>query len=126
ILGILTAVAIPSYTNYVMRADRAEAQRVLEEANQRIATFFSVNMTYQGITAAPASAPGLNIYEPNGAFLESYTLAINITNNSFSYTLTATPLAGTKQENDSCGILSIDQDGVHLATRSGSPVANCW
>ncbi len=118
ILGILAAVAVPSYTSYVMRADRAEAQRVIEEANQRIATFFSVNMTYNGITN---QAPNLNIYQTTAQFNTSYNLTILVDPNGFQYTLSAVPRAGTKQVNDPCGTLTINEAGDH-----GADVNNCW
>ncbi len=131
IIGILAAIAIPSYQSYIQRADRAEAQRVLEEANQRVATFFSVNMTYTGIKAVDTGDPskGLNIYQPSTQFIQAYTLSIDT--DEFTYTLTATPLSTSKQKNDPCGVLTIDETGVHgdsstLKDELGNKILKCW
>ena len=46
ILGILTAIAYPSYTQYLLRAGRSEATSSLLEAMERQEQFYRNNLTY--------------------------------------------------------------------------------
>lgn len=46
IVGILSAIAIPSYFEYVKRANRAEAKAQLMEAVQYMQRFYSLHNAY--------------------------------------------------------------------------------
>ena len=48
IIGILTAVALPSYSNYVMRARLAEAHGALASAQPKLEQFWANNRSYAG------------------------------------------------------------------------------
>jgi type IV pilus assembly protein PilE len=52
IIGILSAVAIPAYTNYVVRARTAEAFTALGGLQPAAEQFWANNRTYVGMTAA--------------------------------------------------------------------------
>ncbi|MEW6314684.1 MAG: type IV pilin protein [Pseudomonadota bacterium] len=114
IIGILATIGYPSYRNYIVRASREAAQAELLELaslQEKIylnsnAYAFSVTANYNG-----TSAGGLGV--TSGKTRDGkYTLALDIVTPSQSYTLTATPVAGTTQGGD--GNISIASDGSRL------------
>ena len=57
IIGILAAIAIPQYNDYVIRSKIPEATSALASARVKFEQFFQDNRTYLG--ACPATAPTL-------------------------------------------------------------------
>ena len=57
IIGILAAIAIPQYSDYVIRSKIPEATSALASARVKFEQFFQDNRTYLG--ACPATAPTL-------------------------------------------------------------------
>lgn len=118
IIGILAAIAYPSYDEYVKRGNRAEGQAFLNEVAARQERYFSQNNAYA------ASASDLNV--PTDSETGKYTLTIS-TNNG--YTLTA-----TQQFNDTkCGNLTLNaigDKGANGKTTANSAdrefVMSCW
>lgn len=115
IIGILTAIAFPAYQNSVTQARRADAQGALMQLNNIMERVFTQNNTYQPLVSGVATTPvlGAGGIFPNQAPLDGatkyYTLSFSaITANSF--TLRATPIAGTAQATN--GIIEIDQTGA--------------
>ncbi len=114
VVGILAAVAIPSYNNYIVRGSRIAAQTelltlaTLEEKIYLNANAYSANVTtaYDG-----TSTGGLGV--TSGMSSDGkYTFSLNIIAPSQTYTLTATPVAGKSQAND--GIMSISENGAKI------------
>jgi len=122
IVGILAAVAYPSYSNSVLKSHRADAQSALMQLAQAVERFYSVSYTYVGTGAsgggtsgAPASSVFGHTSSPLGKTDVSYNLTLSAT--ATTYTVTATP-AGS-QASDSCGTLTLSQDGAKTP-------ADCW
>jgi len=59
IVGILTAVALPAYNNYVVRARTTEAFTVLGAVQPNAEQFWTNSRTFDGF-AAPASTPNFD------------------------------------------------------------------
>ena len=55
IVGILAAIAIPSYTNYVKKTRRSMAAACLQENAQYLERWYTSKMTYVGATAQPCA-----------------------------------------------------------------------
>jgi type IV pilus assembly protein PilE len=120
IVGILSAIAYPSYLSSLKKGDRASARAGLLEAQQFMERYYSANSRYSS-DAAGATAPTLP------ARLQSvpkdepkYTLTVSSISLN-SYTLTATPL-GT----DDCGNLTLTNTGTKDRSNTGKTVAECW
>jgi type IV pilus assembly protein PilE len=107
IVGILAAVAIPIYRNYMIRARRSDAKTALEQVRASQEMWRAEKGSYstdgtlvelQTTMGAPAN--------PVGYYNWSFTgnLLVN------SFTATATPIAGGPQVTD--GALSINWLGV--------------
>lgn len=115
IIGILAAIAYPSYDEYVKRGNRAEGQAFLNEVAARQERYFSQNNAY--VTSVDdISKLGLS---KSSSETGKYTLTIS-TNNG--YTLTA-----TQQFNDTkCGNLTLNAQGVKGRSGTEKTVDECW
>jgi type IV pilus assembly protein PilE len=60
IVGILTAVALPSYKNYVLRARTTEAFTALGAVQPNAEQFWTNNRTFNGFVVSPASTSNFN------------------------------------------------------------------
>src|SRR5690554_6942881 len=97
IIGILAAIAYPSYDEYVKRGNRTEGQALLMDVAARQERYFSQNNEYADTAAK------LNV--STNSETGKYTLTIATTD---GYTLTA-----TQQFNDTkCGNLTLNALGV--------------
>jgi type IV pilus assembly protein PilE len=105
VIGILAAVAYPSYQDSVRKSRRADGQTALLQAVQVAERFFTRNNSYLGVDIAAASDEG------------HYDLTFEGDANSFD--ITAAP-AGA-QASDRCGELTINELNV-----KGGAVADCW
>ena len=115
ILGIITAIALPSYQNQVRDGRRADCTAVLLQARQLMERHYSKNYDYG--TPAPVGIP---VKAPIDGTANYY--AITLAAGATTFTLTATP--GTAQAGDGCGVLTINQAGVKTA--ADGTVDNCW
>lgn len=117
IVGILAAIAYPSYVEYAERGRRNDAKAVLLEAAQYMERHFSQSGTYVGATlpAALSKSPkeGAAWYNITASGVAAST-----------YTLTATPKSGWTPRK--CGSLTINQLGVKGKTSSSETVEECW
>jgi type IV pilus assembly protein PilE len=119
IVGILAAVAYPSYLESVKRARRSEARTYLLEAQQFMARFYSANGRYTTNEAGTTSPPLPVRLQAVPADAPRYNLSVAATLSS--YVLTATPTA-----NDDCGDLTLTHTGVKGRSGSGLTLADCW
>ena len=60
VIGILAAIAIPSYTDYVTRSRIPAATSELAARRVQMEQFFQDNRTYVGALACPAAAVAIN------------------------------------------------------------------
>lgn len=114
IIGILAAVAIPSYQEYIRRGHRAEARAGLMQAAQ----WFERAATANGVYPATANFPNVLQAVPG----QRYAIAVESTNTTFA--LTATPQGA--QAGDKCGNFTLNQAGVRDMTGGTASVVDCW
>ena len=130
IIGILTAVALPSYREYIRRGDRATGRAALLEAQQFMERFYAANSMYTtdpAGTISPALPLRLQTFPPDAP---RYTLALSAPAVG-SYTLTATPIRGDVR----CSNLTLLSTGVKGQTAVPGAIslpavmartAECW
>lgn len=128
ILGILTAIALPSYQQYVARSHRAEAKTVLLEAAAHMERFYSENFRYDQDTGGTAVALPTNLLRSPKEIGSAQQYAVTVVAAQRTYTLSATRSTGSAMENDPCGNFTINQNGLKALTSaaSGETVASCW
>lgn len=112
IIGILAAIAIPSYQQYVRKARRGDAIAALVGMQTQEEKWRANHSTYSA-TGSAVGAPSSSYY--------TYTIT-NVT--AVSYTVTATAISGSSQTSDtqsgtSCTPLTLDQSNAKLP-------AACW
>ena len=118
IIGILAAVAYPSYQDQVRKSRRAEAQSVLMNIGTRQQQMLLDTRNYaEDVTALGITIP---------AQVDShYSIAVTApASTPPSYTATATPKGD--QAKDKCGVLGVDQTGTKTAVKSGITQPGCW
>ena len=132
IIGILAAIAYPSYVSSIAKGKRAEARGELLEVAQYMQRFYSQNDRYDQTNAATPVAttiPAALAVVPKGAAAGSQNYDISFVANSLTATgfqLQAVPV--NSQAGDMCGTLllnSVGQKGVSGAT-SSQTAATCW
>jgi type IV pilus assembly protein PilE len=126
IIGILAAIAYPSYTEYVARGRRAQAQTALLEAAQFMQRFYATNARYdQDISGAPVALDlSLTRVPRETGSPQSYTVAVTSTPNNF--VLQATPTG--PMATDKCGAFTLDNTGLKGLSKqaTGVQVTDCW
>lgn len=121
IVGILAAVAYPSYSSYVIRSNRAAAKSFMLEVS-------NLEQRYLIDARSYASAlSDLNVSVPSDVS-SNYTITITAPRAGItapSYTITADPINGQLSGDTSCGKLTLDETGSKAASGSGG-VTSCW
>lgn len=120
LIGILAAIAIPNYNEYVLRSHRANARAALQQTAQ----WLERAATAQGAYPALADIPAGILQVEGGRYVITLPVLTPAT-----FTLRATPQAA--QTADRCGIFDLTQAGV----RTQQPTATvttpltpdeCW
>ncbi|HOY70463.1 MAG TPA: type IV pilin protein [Methylotenera sp.] len=121
IIGILAAIAMPSYTAYVKRGKAAEATSTLADLRVKMEQYYQDNRTYaDGVSPSTLAAP---CAPTNGAKYFSYSCTG--TRDDDEYTITATGVTAQGMSNFS---FTINQNNAKTSTFDGTtPTSNtCW
>ncbi|MES2407762.1 MAG: type IV pilin protein [Pseudomonadota bacterium] len=124
IIGILAAIAYPSYTSYVKRAHRSEAKAVLLQDATILERNFTMANRYDTDSSGTAMS-GLIILQAPTSGTASYGIVVNFnTNPAQDFTLTATPTGS--MTGDACGSFTLNNAGVQGVTGGSLTAAECW
>ncbi len=121
LIGVLAAIAIPSYQEYGRKARRADAKRTLIALQLQQEKWRASNIRY-ALTLGP---PGSFLNWPTTSSDGYYRLAVTAAS-ATAYNMTAAPLAGTVQANDRCGTFAIDQNTPNGSVGGIYASADCW
>lgn len=116
IVGILAAIAIPNYSQSVLKSRRKAAAACVIEQAVFMERFYTTNLTYAG-AALPAGGCRTDL---NGF----YNLALNGVPTATTYGILATAVGGQTGDTD-CLNLGINQTGQKTISGSGT-VQQCW
>lgn len=123
IVGILSAIAYPSYQEYVRRGYRADARAGLLQAQQWLERAATATGTYP-----TSSLPTVLAWSTDSS--KQYTIALAAGNTSTTYTLTATPKSNSLQASDKCGTYTLSNTGLRGAAGKTSDQTGynpaCW
>lgn len=117
ILGVLAAIAIPSYQNYVIKVKRGEMKTSLMSISQSLQRYQVANKTFANAASSNqfkklVAASG-ETYPQTGQAL--YTVKLQFNANNRDWVLTATPIAAKSQEKD--GHIMLNSQGHKCWTK---------
>lgn len=114
IVSILAAISFPSYQQYVIRASREAAQTELVQMTilqEKI--YLNSNAYSASVTSSYNGTSGGGLGNTTALTADrKYTISVSPNAPGQTFTLTATPVAGTKQAGD--GNITIDSTGQRL------------
>lgn len=116
IMGILAAIAYPSYSQYVIKTKRSDAHLALLSAAQTMERCKSTSYSFINCTLTKTTSPEGH-----------YSIALTPAPTASTFTIVATPLGGQTKDTE-CTTMLID----HRSTRSSTPGAAgqdanmCW
>lgn len=119
IIGILAAIAYPSYQNYITRTHRGAAKACLSEYAQFMERYYTTEMTYKD-----AALPALGC-STDSNMNERYTFELDGTPTLSTFRIKTTPKGIQATRDAKCGTLSVDNTGARYASGT-SGVAGCW
>jgi len=122
IIGIIAAVAFPSYVDSTRKTKRSDAFTSLSRSAALQERAYTQNNAYSGVIADIGGATSDEGY---------YTIATDISACTAScYSLSATPVVGGSQADDeACWTIALDHTGRKTSkTKAGvsNPTGTCW
>ena len=122
IVAILSAIALPSYQEYIRRGHRAEARAALLQAAQWLERAATATGTYPLTASFPTTLTTMQ----SGRYTVAVASPPASAASGAAFTLTATPAGG--QVGDKCGSYTLTHSGVRGAASaaSGALVTECW
>jgi len=118
VIGILAAIAIPSYTGYMTRTRRAEAVNALE----MVALYEEKYMATNGDYGTLAELATVGLTDPNADANRNYDVVVTlggVDNNAFVATAT-----GTNAQAGDAIVFAIDSNGNRGEDNGGAVAAN--
>ncbi|WP_235869318.1 type IV pilin protein [Veronia nyctiphanis] len=119
VIGALSAIAVPSYTNHLIKAERGRAQSGLYQLQVWVEQQYTENGAYPNALSCARCQ-----------LSEEYTFSIDTSGTGDDiYKLTATPKSDTRQEDDKCHTLIINAvTSVSNRSKGGQEISsdNCW
>ncbi|CAN7698176.1 prepilin-type N-terminal cleavage/methylation domain-containing protein [Variovorax sp. LjRoot130] len=121
VVGVLAAIAIPSYQEYIRRSQRAEARAEVLRAEGWLERFYTENNRFSNNAANNANTTfsGIFMGVPAGGTVR-YTISLTILDAGAGYTITAAPTTTGSMNGDACGSYTKTNTGALSFTGTGS------
>jgi type IV pilus assembly protein PilE len=124
IVGILTAIAYPAYTQFVMQTNRSDATKTMQLAAQSMERCYSVNFTYAGCTVNGNIINDTStLATPNNYYTITFAIP-----DAQDYTMTAVASAVPQTGDAQCAQFTLSSSGQQAAQdSSNNPNTQvCW
>lgn len=129
IIGILAAIAYPSYISTITRSRRAAAEACLSNHADYMERFYTTNLRYDqdgGGTALLLSSLNLDCASSqNTGQNYSYSFTTGEPTQS-TYKLQATPINAQLARDTECATLTLDQTGARDINGGTGTASECW
>lgn len=125
VLAVLVSIAVPSYRNYVIRANRSEAKSALlalataQEKYYLQCNVYTATLDPTVANTCPATGVTASLRYPGTSERGLYTITVTAADAN-GWTATAVPSSGTQSRDTNCQFFSLTSAGV----RQGSPNSN--
>ncbi|MBD8871986.1 type IV pilin protein [Rhodanobacter sp. DHB23] len=137
IVALLAAIALPSYSRYVVRTNRAAATACLSEYANYMERYYTTNLRYDEAPAASGTAAAVANPVAGAAptlVLDCATASQTGNNYRYSapavsatgYTLDAEPINAQQTRDTQCGTLTLDQTGARNVVGGTNTAEQCW
>lgn len=133
IIGLLAAIAIPSYNAYIQRSHRTEAKNYLMAIAQRLEQNYSLSGSYNttqdgvAIGAAFLNATGMTVVPPGGP--ARYNIGF-VAGEPTAATFTLQAVPAGAQVSDTCGTLLLNQQNLkganNILNNRAQLTLDCW
>lgn len=126
IIGLLSAIALPLYQSYVLKARRADAKNAVLDMASRQERFFSINNKYTATAADLGFASLPSAVNSSGA--SYYNLSVTASTGPAGFVAKATP-TGVQQKDLECYTFQVDQTGAQSNLKSDGTKGtstSCW
>jgi type IV pilus assembly protein PilE len=128
IVGLIAAIAYPSYQEQIRKTRRADCSGALTGLGNAMERFFTVNSTYLGAAAGGADTGAPAVFSatcPTDGGTAYYNVTIQAATGS-TYSLQAAPIGA--QATDKCGTLTLTNTGLKGVTGQNAGITrqNCW
>lgn len=123
LVGLIAALALPSYRQHLVRVNRGEATSALYEIATAEERYYLRQGRYTGdITAEPPDGLGLVLTSGN----RHYGYSVSMAGDGQSFIASATPRPGGGQDSDGeCLVFSLDHRG-RRAVSGSKDTSFCW
>ena len=118
VVGILAAIAYPSYQNQVRKTKRADGKAMLMEVAQGLERCYTRFGRYDDAACAVAN----DLPQPS---LEDHYEIDATAISATAFTLDATP-QGTQADDVECGVLRLTSTGVQGSQGGNADANDCW
>lgn len=124
IVGVLSAIAIPSYQQYVVRANRSVAKADLMELRQWMERNYTLANRYDKLPSGTTlTIPTSMTRSPRGTGVKKYDIAFSAGPTESTYTIKATPT--TAQVDAKCDWIAVTGASVFTIGGTGT-LSECW
>lgn len=126
VIGILAAIAVPSYRRYLLRAQRTDASTALLRLQSAEEKYFLQYNAYTTKLTAKPSAGGLGLASDTS---ERGFYQLAVTPSATGYDATAKPIVGKGQSDDKkCAEFSLSETGIKKAKDYAGTdnTSECW
>jgi type IV pilus assembly protein PilE len=122
IIGILASIAVPAYSEYVIRGKRSDAKAELLKAQIAQEKYRASHTTYGTLIQIGSSTT--DTYTSPGGY---YTIAVSGTPDASTYTITAAPKSPFADS--ACGTFAVNKNGKTISDTGQTDVDKvnaCW
>ena len=114
IIGVLVAIAYPSYTDYTVRTNRVDAQSEMLNISRNLSNYKMAKETFKNATLSNGSLK--ENYPSSGTTL--YEIELSIASDNLSWSLTAKPTQNARQDGN--GVINLNSQGQKCWTKGST------
>ncbi len=124
IVGIISAIAYPAYTQFTVRAKRSAAESfMMTVSNRQEQSMLNARNYFAIASGTPAEWTAVSMAVP-AEVAANYT--VTVTTSTGAYTVTAVPLAAQLSKDAQCATLTLTNTGVKGKSGTAASVNDCW